>query len=572
MPVITFGGPGPAFGLGGMALGVGATIVLSSGAIDEDAAPGTAIGALSIAGGGVGPWTYSLADDAGGMFALAGDDLVVGLTALDHDTMPAPTVVVSATDGSTFLFGAFSIDVRRPLPALPLAAGAKVVGLGHSFIQRGGWGITAGGKPRDLATSNLRAALPWIRLRDNRFNLDMWHDTSHDLGGGDNYVNGAFQGVGGDHIIAEGSAPGVIERLPYVVSLGPDIVYVDIGTNDISSAPGASVALVTARLDRLLTMLRSEGIWTVIQTVTDRGSWPEGSEKALIVAGVNDWIKAQATRDGVNVCDLTAAGFNYPTFDATLFGGDVLHPNPIGGAAIAEVLLPVLQDMVSAGDHMDLSAAATHLSASNLWTDSVFAASATSTGTGTSGQRVSTMGLARQTGDSTAVLSIEAAADHNKQVITFTPSGTQSGNRYEEWRYRKTGSALTLTALGIVPGADWLEAGIYVELSPWVGWLSVSWQFEFYNSSNSQAYIARGGLSNPDRSTQDLPFASEGFAGWLTVPSFLIPGDVDALNWQVQSRPVVIELNRRVAGTGTIKLSRPFLRKRGDPRPAWNLA
>lgn len=548
----------------------GGKIVVSANAIDDDAASGALVGTLSVAGGGAGPWTFSLIDDAGGMFAISGSNLVVGLTALDHDTTPAPSITISATDGTQIIQRSVTINVRRPLPALPLAAGAKVVGVGHSFIQRGGWGILAGGKPRDLATSNLRAALPWIRLWDNRYNLDMWHDTANALGS-DNYVTGAWQGVGGDHIVAEGSAPGVIERLPYIVSLGPDIVYLDIGTNDISSAPGASVALVTARLDTLLTLLRNEGIWAVIQTVTDRGSWAEGSEKATIVAGVNEWIKAQSTRDGVYVCDLTGAGFNYPGFDTTLFGGDVLHPNPIGGAAIAEVLLPVLQSMVSAGDHMDLSPEATHLSASNIWTDATFAASATSTGTGTSGQRVSTMDLARQTGDSTAALSIEAADGYNKQVITFTPSGTQSGNRYEEWRYRKTGSALTLASLGIVAGTDWLEGGIYVELSPWDGWLSVSWQFEFYNSSNSQAYIARGGLLNPDRSTQDLPFAAEGFAGWLKVPSFLIPGDVDAINWRVATRPVVIEINRRVSGTGTIKLSRPFLRKRADPRPTWNL-
>ncbi len=545
-------------------------IRLSSTDVDDDKVSGAVVATLTV-NDGSDAWTFELLSDGGGAFALAGNNLVVGIAGLDHDTAPAPEIKIRAVSATRTLTRTVAMNVRRPLPALPLAAGAKVVGLGHSFVQRGGWGIVSGGKPRDLATSNLRAALPWIRLRDNRFNFDMWHDVANNIGG-DNYVTGAFQGYGGDHIVAEGGAPGVIERLPYVVGLAPGIVYLDIGTNDISSAPGASVALVTARLDLLLALLRNEGIWTVIQTVTDRGSWAEGSAQATIVAGVNEWIKAQATRDGVRVCDLTAAGFNRPAFDTTLFGGDVLHPNPKGAEGMADILLPILQDMVAAGDHMDLSAEATHLSASNLWADAVFAASATSTGTGTSGQRVSTMGLARQTGDSAAALSIEAADGYNKQVIEFTPSGTMSGNRYEEWRYRKTGSSLTLASLGIVPGVDWLEAGIYVELSPWDGWLSVSWQFEFYDASNAQQYIARGGLLNPDRSTQDLPLAVDGFSGWLTVPSFLIPGDVGAINWTAATRPIVIEINRRVSGTGTIKLSRPFLRKRTDPRPTWNLA
>lgn len=546
-------------------------IMLSSLNIDDNAPSGATVGTLSATSRTGEQWSYSLVNDAGGMFAISGEALIVGLTPLDHGSAPAPEITVAATDGIRTIRKTFVINVRRPLPALPMEAGAKVVGLGHSFIQRGGWGIVSGGKPKDLSTSNLRAALPWIRLRDNRFNLDMWHDVTNNIGG-DNFVSGSFQGYGGDHIVAEGSAPGVIERLPYVIALGPDIVYLDIGTNDISSAPSASVALVTTRLDRLLTLLRNEGVWTVIQTITDRGSWPEGSEKSLIVEGVNEWIKSQTDRDGVKVCDLTAVGFNYPSFNPTMFGSDVLHPNPIGGEAISSVLMPILQGMVSPGEHMDLSAEATHLSSANLWADSVFATSVVSSGTGTSGQRVSTMGLARVTGDSTAVLSIEEATDHNKQVITFTPSGTLTGNRYEEWRYRKTGSSISLASLGIVPGVDWLEAGMYVELSPWDGWLSLSLQLEFYDAGNAQQYIARGGLLNPDRSTQDLPLAANGFSGWLTIPSFLIPGDVGAINWTAATRPVVIEFNRRTAGTGTLKLSRPFIRKRSDPRTVWNAA
>ncbi|ATN32922.1 hypothetical protein ACO34A_03790 [Rhizobium sp. ACO-34A] len=566
MPVIAFGGP--AFGLGGFVFGAGLRIIITNTAIDDDAVAGATIGAFSIIGNDGSSWTYSLTDDAGGQFAISDSNLVVGVTALDHDTAPSPSITVLATDGIRTVSGTFAVNVRRPLPSLPLAAGAKVVGLGHSFIQRGGWGILSGGKARDLSTGNARGVLPWIRVRDNRFNLDMWHDLANNLGT-DNYVNGAFQGVGGDHIVAESGAPGVIERLPYVIARGPGIIYLDIGTNDISSAPGASVALVSERLDRLLTLCRNEGVWTVIQTVTDRGSWPDGSEKTAIVYGVNEWIKSQAGRDGVRVCDLTASGFNYPMFDTTLLGGDVLHPNPKGGERMATVLLPILQDMVSPGDHMDLSDA-TVLGASNLWTDAVFAASATSSGTGTSGDRVSTMGLGRQSGDSNVALSIEAAEGYNKQVMVFTPSGTMSGNRYEEWRYRKTGSAITLASLGIVPGTDWLEAGVYVELSPWDGWLTVQWQFEFYDASQQQ-YIARGGLGNPDRATQDLPFATEGFAGWLTIPSFQIPADVGATNWTAATRPLIIEINRRVTGTGTLKVSKPFLRKRADPRPVWNL-
>ncbi|PZR89632.1 MAG: hypothetical protein DI537_20510 [Stutzerimonas stutzeri] len=550
---------------------LGGRVTPSAAIVDDDAAAGTVLGVLSVSGAGAGPWAFTLDDDAGGMFAISGHDLVVGLVALDHGNMPAPAITVTATNGKRTIRKTLVINVRRPLPSLPMAAGAKVVGVGHSFIQRGGWGILSGGKPRDLSVSNVRGVLPWIRLRDNRFNLDVWHDPTNNLGT-DNYLTGAFQGVGGDHIVTEGGAPGVVARLPYVAALRPGIVYLDIATNDISSAPNVSVALVVGRLDTLLTLLRNEGIWTVIQTVADRGAWPQGDDRASIVAGVNEWIKAQATRDGVRVADCTELGFNYPTFDPTLFGGDVLHPNPKGGNAMAGVVLPILQEMVAPGDHMDLTDASI-FGASNLWADAAGATTASSTATGTSGTRVSTLVIARSSGDSTVVAAVEDAGTYKKQVATWTMSGTETGNRYEEWRLRKNGSSITLASLGIVPGVDWLEAGCYVELSPWDGWLAVQLQLEFYDAGNAQKYIARGGLSNPDRSTQDLPLAASGFSGWLKVPAFLIPGDVGAINWTAASRPLVIEVNRRVAGPGgTLKFSKPFLRKCSDPRIAWNVA
>ncbi len=561
---------GIGLGLTGHALaGSRPLIVLSGQTIDDDSPAGSPVATISVENTAAAPWSFTLEEDAGGMFALSGNALMTGSTALDHDEVPFPRITITATAGEHSIRQSFVINVRRPLPALPLAAGAKIVGFGHSFIQRGGWAIVAGGLPRDLATSIVRGVLPWIRLRDNRFNLDAWPDLTNNLGQ-DNFMTGAFQGRGGDHVVGEGNAPGTLGRTPYVASLRPGIVYLDIGTNDISSGAGVdSPRKMIERLDRQLSLLRNQGIWTVIQTITDRGPWPEGSEKASIVAGVNEWIKAQATREGVRVCDLTHAGFNYPDFDATLFGGDVLHPNPKGAERMADVLLPILQDMVQAGDHMDLSETAV-LASSNLWSDAAFASSSPAGGTGASGTRVSTLSISRASGDSVATCSIEAAENYKRQVVTFTPSGTPTGNRHEEWRIART-AALTLSAVAITPGVDWLESGIHVELNAWEGWLSVYWQMEFYNNANAQVFIARGGLQNADYTTQDLPFATEGFAGWLKIPPFQVPVGIDATTLRIATRPLVVNINRRVSGQGIIKISQPFLRKCADPRPAWNL-
>lgn len=90
-------------------------IRLSNRGVDDTAAPATVIGALTATRGS--GWTFTLTDDAGGRFALSGANVVVGLTALDHITTPAPTITIEATDGVRTLTRTFTMDVRQPLPA-----------------------------------------------------------------------------------------------------------------------------------------------------------------------------------------------------------------------------------------------------------------------------------------------------------------------------------------------------------------------------------------------------------------------------------------------------------------------
>ena len=454
---------------------------------------------------------------------------------------------------------------RKPLASLPMPAGAKVVGFGHSFIQRAGWAISVDGRPRDISTSNVRGVLPWIRLWDNRFNLDVFADADNALGK-NNALSGAFQGIGGDHIIAEGAVRGTISRTSYVIKRAPEIVYLDIGTNDISSGVKSADEMIE-RLGQQLALLRNASIWVVMQTITGRKVWPEGHPKEQIVAAANDWIKAQDGKDGVKVCDLTTAGFNHPGFDTSLFGGDVIHPNPKGAKAMATVLLPILQGMVRAGDAVDLSDAGK----ANLWpsfhltgTDGGKTRDA-ATGTVASGHSVS-----RARGDSTAVCAKETAdGAFEKQVITFTPSRTGTGDRMEEWRF-SAAKGLQLSEIDVTAGRDWLESFVFVEASAWDGWLGLQWQMEAYDGAK-QAFVARGGLLNPDSKTETLPLDGSGFSGWLKICRFQLPAGTPADRLRIDSRPLTITFNRQATGTGTIKISRPILRKAGDPRPAWNL-
>lgn len=473
--------------------------------------------------------------------------------------------VIAAGWNLPFPSPATAAPAQKQLPPLPLQTGAKVMGFGHSFIQRAGWAILVDGRPRDIATSNVRGVLPWIRLWDNRFNLDVFADPANALGK-DNSLSGAFQGLGGDHIVAEGAVRGTISRTPYVAARSPDIVYLDIGTNDISSGVKTADELIE-RLRQQLELLHNAGIWVVIQTITGRKVWPEGHPKQQIIDAANRWIKAQDGKDGVRVCDLRAAGFNHPGFDESLFGGDVIHPNPKGGKAMATVLLPILQGMVKPGDVVDLK----DVAGKNLWPSfQLVGTDGAKTGDAATGAVASGHTVVRARGDSTAVCSKEPAGGaFEKQVITFTPSRTATGDRVEEWRFCAS-KGLALSEIDVEPGRDWLESFVFVEVSPWAGWLALQWQMEAY-ADRQQALIARGGLVNPDSKTENLPLDDTGFSGWLKICRFQIPSGTPADRLRIDSRPLTISFDRTAAGTGTIKISQPILRKAADPRPAWNL-
>lgn len=101
-------------------IGVLPTILLSAALATQGAAPGTLVGNLAISDPGDGGWTFSLLNTAGGMFQITGSQLKVGNTALNHDTMPTPTVVIQATNGSLSITAPFTISVQ----AAPITLGA----------------------------------------------------------------------------------------------------------------------------------------------------------------------------------------------------------------------------------------------------------------------------------------------------------------------------------------------------------------------------------------------------------------------------------------------------------------
>jgi len=98
LPVVTVGS------------GASAAIQLSPRTIPEDAAIGDLVGTLSVTNGS-GTYTFTLTDDAGGLFAVDGTAVEVA-GGLDYETAPNPSITVQADNGvDAPLTRTFSINV-----------------------------------------------------------------------------------------------------------------------------------------------------------------------------------------------------------------------------------------------------------------------------------------------------------------------------------------------------------------------------------------------------------------------------------------------------------------------------
>jgi hypothetical protein len=75
----------------------GARILLSASIVAEDASVGDPVGTFSVSGGS-GSYTFTLTDDAGGLFATDGSDLEVA-GALDYETATSHSITVEADNG-----------------------------------------------------------------------------------------------------------------------------------------------------------------------------------------------------------------------------------------------------------------------------------------------------------------------------------------------------------------------------------------------------------------------------------------------------------------------------------------
>lgn len=515
--------------------------------------------------------------DVGETTLFADNKLVLGVEIIsDGATIYNDLPVLGAvmiSDGRSLYGNAPVIPVKGanvavPLPALPLAAGAKVMGLGHSFIGLGAaQTYTAGQTATNGHTGfyeNGRTVLSWIKAADGRFNLDMFAELAHPFFAPSSFAafSGAMGGKSGDCLFPvpglEAQFPGTLARTAYALGQKPDIVYIDIGYNDI--VRNRTLAQIVADLDTQVQRIVDAGIYVILQTLswtstlddqpgTDDPAWPG------ILDGVNAWIVAQSGREGVVLCNTLALDGPASGISPAMFV-DGLHPKPDLMAKRSDTLLPILQGMVSAGETRSLDP----LAAYNIFPPKGTPGT-TGTKTNVTGDVATGMRLVRGTGTSTYVGSKEVVASGNeKQVITITPVNDALAVHTVTYGLP---SALSLTSLGLAAG-DWLEIQIPVELNDWAGWDYLDSSIRGPVQIGNIVTVTSGGWTTGNYIGGRNRSLICGSKLWLPTGLTMTSIRLDNL--------LILRHLCNTGGTGVAKIGAPVIRKIASPRTAWELA
>jgi lysophospholipase L1-like esterase len=147
------------------------------------------------------------------------------------------------------------------------------------------------------------------------------------------------------NLAADGASVGVVleRQLPSVAPIGPDLVSVTVGMNDIRD-PGFSEERFAAELGRLLDDLTATGATVLTCTLPDIAAIMSLPADLVEVARqrmqrASDIIREQAGRRGAVCLDVWAIP---GAADPELFGPDRIHPNASGHQLMADAFAALL--------------------------------------------------------------------------------------------------------------------------------------------------------------------------------------------------------------------------------------
>lgn len=135
------------------------------------------------------------------------------------------------------------------------------------------------------------------------------------------------------------------DQLPGVASLGPGLVLVSVGANDVTHA--TSSADFTARYRRLLDRL-PKGARVVILGVPDMGAAPRLLQPLRALSGwrgrqLERALHQVATQRGLDYVDIGGTGRSFRRDPRRYFAPDGYHPNDAGYGLWAQAVVKVLR-------------------------------------------------------------------------------------------------------------------------------------------------------------------------------------------------------------------------------------
>jgi lysophospholipase L1-like esterase len=128
------------------------------------------------------------------------------------------------------------------------------------------------------------------------------------------------------------------EQAEAAVALGPDLVTVSAGGNDIIR-PGSDPDALAERYDRMIATLRRDGATVVLFTGPDVGMTPVLGMVRGKTAIYNEHLQAIALKHGALVTNLWALRV---LLDPRMWAVDRLHHSPLGHATVAAAVLDTL--------------------------------------------------------------------------------------------------------------------------------------------------------------------------------------------------------------------------------------
>lgn len=170
---------------------------------------------------------------------------------------------------------------------------------------------------------------------------DAWPRRSEQFFSGNNYIG---RGISGQ------TTPQMLVRFQQdVVALGPQVVVINAGTNDIAGNTGPStINMITDNLRAMAQLAEAAGIKVVLASITPAYDYPwrPGLEPAPKVAAVNQWMKGYCEGHGCVYADYHSAMADEKGAMKEGLSTDGIHPNeagyaimePITEAAIRQVL------------------------------------------------------------------------------------------------------------------------------------------------------------------------------------------------------------------------------------------